>query len=206
MIKLKILGKVIKILIIILLILVLLINISIIIQTKTKPNLVPSVFGYKPFIVLSGSMESQINVGDLVIVKEVDAKNLKTGDIIAFRDSKDIVTTHRIVDITTKNNQLCFKTKGDANNAEDNDIVYSNMVEGKYQTKIAKIGNTILFIQKPVGFAIILMSILIICLLVYLYQNRKINEETKFKDEEERKAFEEFMKKRAEDEKHHIKN
>ncbi len=206
MIKLKILGKVIKILIIILLVIVLLINISIIIQTKTKPNLVPSVFGYKPFIVLSGSMESQINVGDLVIVKEVDAKNLKTGDIIAFRDSKDIVTTHRIVDITTKNNQLCFKTKGDANNAEDNDIVYSNMVEGKYQTKIAKIGNTILFIQKPVGFAIILMSILIICLLVYLYQNRKINEETKFKDEEERKAFEEFMKKRAEDEKHHIKN
>ena len=206
MIKLKILGKVIKILIIILLVIVLLINISIIIQTKTKPNLVPSVFGYKPFIVLSGSMESQINVGDLVIVKEVDAKNLKTGDIIAFRDSKDIVTTHRIVDITTKNNQLCFKTKGDANNAEDNDIVYSNMVEGKYQTKIAKIGNTILFIQKPVGFAIILMSILIICLLVYLYQNRKINEEEKFKEEEERKAFEEFMKKRAEDEKHHIKN
>ena len=60
--KLKIVGKIINGIIITLLVLILLINILIIIQTKTKPDSVPSVFGLKPFIVLSGSMESKISV------------------------------------------------------------------------------------------------------------------------------------------------
>ena len=190
--------KAFKIIIITVLLVILIINVSIIIQTKTKPNLVPNILGFKPFIVLSGSMESKINVGDLVFVKEVNPSKLQVGDIIAFRDSENIVTTHRIVDIETKDNGLCFVTKGDANNANDDGIVYSNMVEGKYQTKIAKLGNAILFIQQPVGFVIMLMAILIICLLVYLCQSKKVTKEEKFKSEEERQAFEEFLKQRAE--------
>ena len=136
-----------------------------------------------------------------MFVKKVNPNELKVGDIIAFRDSEDIVTTHRIVDIETKDNKLCFVTKGDANNANDDGIVYSNMVEGKYQTKIAKVGNAILFIQEPIGFVVMLMSILIICLLVYSFQSKKISKEEKFKTEEERQAFEEFMKMRAENNK-----
>lgn len=190
--------RVLKIVFVTILLIILLINISIIIQTKLKPNLVPNIFGYKPFIVLSGSMESKISVGDLVFVKKVNPNELKVGDIIAFRDSEDIVTTHRIVDIETKDNGLCFVTKGDANNANDDGIVYSNMVEGKYQTKIAKLGNAILFIQQPVGFVIMLMAISIICLLVYSCQSKKVTKEEKFKSEEERQAFEEFLKQRAE--------
>lgn len=197
----KIVEKIIKTLIITLLVIILLINIAIIIQTKTKTNSVPSIFGLKPFIALSGSMESQINVGDLVIVKEVDPSKLQVDDIIAFRDSENIVTTHRIVDITTKNNELCFTTKGDANNVNDDGIVYSSMLEGKYQTKFAKLGNVILFIQEPVGFFVIVMSIFIVCILIYLYQNRKIDKKIKFKNAEERQAFEEFMKTRAESKK-----
>jgi len=190
--------KAFKIIIITVLLVILIINVSIIIQTKTKPNLVPNILGFKPFIVLSGSMESKINVGDLVFVKEVNPSKLQVGDIIAFRDSENIVTTHRIVDIETKDNGLCFVTKGDANNANDDGIVYSNMVEGKYQTKIAKLGNAILFIQQPVGFVIMLMAISIICLLVYSCQSKKVTKEEKFKSEEERQAFEEFLKQRAE--------
>ena len=190
--------KAFKIIIITVLLVILIINVSIIIQTKTKPNLVPNILGVKPFIVLSGSMESKINVGDLVFVKEVNPSKLQVGDIIAFRDSENIVTTHRIVDIETKDNGLCFVTKGDANNANDDGIVYSNMVEGKYQTKIAKLGNAILFIQQPVGFVIMLMAISIICLLVYSCQSKKVTKEEKFKSEEERQAFEEFLKQRAE--------
>ena len=185
----------IKIVFVISLAIILLVNTAIIVQTKMNPNLVPNIFGVKPFIVLSGSMETKIHVGD---VKEVEPSDLKVGDIIAFRDSEDIVTTHRIVDIETKDNGLCFVTKGDANNANDDGIVYSNMIEGKYQTKIAKLGNVILFIKEPIGFIVMLMSFLIICLLVYLYFSKKISKEEKFKSEEERQAFEEFMKMRAE--------
>ena len=81
----KKIGKILKVLLICFLLLVLLINILIIIQSKTNPDKVPGVFGYKPFIVLSGSMESQIHVGDLVLVKEVDVNTLKVNDIIVYK-------------------------------------------------------------------------------------------------------------------------
>ena len=189
-------GKIIRSAMILFFVIILLVNISIIIQTKTKPDAVPSVFGYKPFIVLSGSMESKIKVGDLVIVKNVDANDLQVGDIIAFRDSKNIVTTHRIIEIKSEDNKLAFITKGDANNTKDDVIVYSNMVEGKFKTRIGKLGSAIMFIQQPIGFVVMLMSIFIICLLFYLYINRNINKDNSFKNAEERQAFEEFMKER----------
>ncbi len=52
---------------------------------------VPSFFGWKPFIVLSGSMETQISVGDLVIVKEVDTSIFKKGDNNNIRDEGTVL-------------------------------------------------------------------------------------------------------------------
>ena len=54
-----------------------LINISIIIQANTNKDEVPSVFGYKPFIVLSGSMEYEIHHGDLIFVKTINPETYK---------------------------------------------------------------------------------------------------------------------------------
>ena len=53
-----------------------------------------------------------------------------------------------------------------------------------------------MFIQKPMGFAVVVLSIFIVCLLVFMFQNRKISKEIQFESEEERKAFEEFKKTR----------
>ena len=69
-------SRIIKGIIICLLSIILLINVYVIIQAKSKPNLVPSIFGYKPFIVVSGSMETKLHVGDLVIIKNVDPSTL----------------------------------------------------------------------------------------------------------------------------------
>ena len=102
------------------------------VQAKTKPDSVPSLLGYKPFIVLSGSMETEIYVGDLVIIKEVDASTLQINDIIAFRDSENLVTTHRIIDIVNTQNGLYFETKGDNNNTKDEELVKIDNVEGVY--------------------------------------------------------------------------
>lgn len=194
--KSKISG-IIKGIILLLLFAVLMINVYVIIQAKTKPNSVPSVFGYKPFIVLSGSMETEIYVGDLVFVKEVDASSLQVDDIIAFRDSENLVTTHRIVNVINTNEDVCFETKGDNNNVKDDSIVCSDNIEGKYQTKIAKIGSMILFIQEPIGFSIMMMCILIVCVFAYLLENNKINQQIELENEEERKEFEEFKREKA---------
>lgn len=172
------------------LLVILALNIYIMIQAKTRPNSVPSIFGYKPFIVLSGSMESTIHVGDLILVEEVDTNTLQVNDIIAFRDSENLVTTHRIIRTTIKNKGTCYITKGDNNNTEDEEKVCPNQIEGKYKSRIGKVGNAILFVQQPLGFAVMLLSIFIICIFIYIFSNRNTDKMTK----EELKEFEEFKK------------
>ena len=63
---------------------ILLVNIWIMVQANTDKDKIPSVFGYKPFIVLSGSMETEIHKGDLIITKIVDPETLKVNDVIAL--------------------------------------------------------------------------------------------------------------------------
>ena len=194
--KKEIVFKSLKIFLISLLSIILLFNIYIMIQAKSSPNKVPSVFGYKPFVVLSGSMEKTINKGDLIFVKKVDTDNLKVGDIIAFRNADNTVTTHRISEIVKSSKKTCFRTKGDNNNDVDQEVTCSNLVEGKYVSKIAKLGSLVIFVQEPMGFAIMMLTILIICIFVYFLGSRKIDDEMVIKDEDELKAFKEFKKNR----------
>lgn len=199
-------SKYLKGFVIFILVIILIINLSVIIKTNVSPNKVPDIFGYKPFIVLSGSMEDQINVGDLVIVKEVDANILKEKDIIAFRTADGFVTTHRIINVIKKENDVCFETKGDNNNTKDDVVVCSSNIEGKYHSKIAKLGNIILFIQEPLGFIIMMLVIFIICILIHMFANRKTTKQIEFESEEEMKEFEEFKKEKERKTNQEIKN
>lgn len=168
--------KRIKIIIIsILLILILpifIINSVIIINSYIKPDKIPSFFGWKPFIVLSGSMETQINTGDLVIVKEIDNNNLKEGDIVAFK-TENVVITHRIVEKTEDEGKIQYKTKGDNNNTIDNGYITPEQIEGIYQFKISKLGNVAMFIQTPLGMITCLSIPIILMILVQMSESKE---------------------------------
>ena len=181
--------KIVRITLITLLSNILLLNLYILIQAKISPDKVPSIFGYKPFVVMSGSMETKIGVGDLVLVKKVDSKDLKEQDIIAFRNSNGTVTTHRIIEITDDN---CFVTKGDNNNIQDSDIVCSKSIEGKYVKKYPRLGKFILFIKKPLGLVVLMLSLLIICAVIYLLSTNGFAKLTV--SDEELKEFEEYKR------------
>lgn len=172
--------------------LLLIINTIIMIKTQLHPKEIPGIFGRKPFVVLSGSMKPNILIGDLIIVKEVDANTLQKDDIIAYRDDKDLVTTHRIINVIKTDEDICFETKGDSNNVKDSALVCSNDIEGKYIHRIAKLGNLILFVQQPLGFGIMMITILLIGVIIFMISNRRIDKEFAVETEEERKAFEEF--------------
>ena len=187
--------KVFKYVIYSILVIVLLINFTIIIKSKTSKDKVPSVFGYKPFIVLSGSMQPNIKIGDLVFVKSSKVENLNVNDIVAFKTNDNTVTTHRIIAIdTTTKGERCFITKGDSNNVKDEELVCKNNLEGKMVKRIPKLGKFINFIQQPLGFLIMMMTIFIICLFIYLYEDKKINKKYGKMTKEDLKAFEEFKK------------
>ena len=62
---------------------------------------VPYLFGERSLTVLSGSMEPQLHVGDVVVVDQVPPLEVRVGDIVTFRDPEDAsrLITHRVREI-----------------------------------------------------------------------------------------------------------
>ena len=191
--------KIISIIVLIILIPILFVNGVILVNSFMKPNEVPSFFGWKPFIVLSGSMESQIMAGDIAIVKEIDTNVLKENDIIAFRDG-DIVVTHRIVSVIDEDGITKYITKGDNNNTEDNNYVHPEQVEGLYQFKISRLGNLAMFVQTPTGMIICLSIPLLILILIQMYDARRDKKYMQEKSNKEKSMQEEIEKLKKENE------
>lgn len=164
--------KIMNIILIIIMIPIIFVAGVILIKSYINPEEVPSFFNWKPFIVLSGSMETEIYPGDIVIVKEIDANTLKKGDIIAFRQ-KEVVITHRIVEIVDENGEKQFVTKGDNNNEKDQSLVKLDDVEGIFKFKVRGIGNFAMFLQTPVGMVTCLSIPLALLILMQISQSKK---------------------------------
>lgn len=172
----------------------LILSLIIMIKARMYPDKVPDVFGYKPMIVLSGSMETSIYTGDLVFVKMVDPSTLNKNDIIAFRNETNTVTTHRIIEIIDENEDRLFKTKGDNNNSADTRPVSSDDVEGVYVCKIPGLGNVLMFLKEPKSLIILLLTTLVLGLIWIQVMDKIENREKQEEDEKYRKEFEEFKK------------
>lgn len=171
----KIVEIIVKIIITLIIIPIFIITIIVIVKSNKYPDKIPDIFGYKPMIVVTDSMETTISPGDLVFVKIVNPDSLKINDIIAFRNEKNTVTTHRIIEITNEKGQRVLKTKGDNNTVED--FVSEEKVEGIYVAKIPKIGNCLMFLKEPKSLIIILLIILIVGLIwIYLIDKKESEE------------------------------
>ena len=129
------------------------------------------LIGLQVFTVLSGSMEPTYHVGSLIYVKKVDAAKLEAGDVITFLLDEDTVATHRIVEVVPDETDLSvirFRTKGDANNAEDGSLVHYKNVIGTPIFSIPKLGYVAHYIQNPPGTYVALSAGAILLLLVFL--------------------------------------
>lgn len=114
-------------------------------------SFVAGVFKYMPVAIMSNSMASVIERGDVVVIQKLsdeEKKNLKVNDIIQYTlDGSSVV--HRIIKIdqVTENNYV-FTTKGDNNNAEDFLPVNLDQIKGKVLFKVKKIGYPSVFLQE----------------------------------------------------------
>jgi signal peptidase len=82
-------------------------------------------FGLQMHSVMSGSMEPAMKPGGMVVCKSTPVDQVSIGDIIGLAsEGKEI--THRVIDISEKDGQLWFQTKGDANDSPDADPVSPN--------------------------------------------------------------------------------
>ncbi|MGY3552231.1 signal peptidase I [Williamsia sp. R60] len=78
------------------------------------------LFGIKPLIVRSGSMEPAIPTGALAIAKHVPAGDIKADDVISVINEQGIRVTHRVVSVdSTASDAAAMTLKGDANRVPD---------------------------------------------------------------------------------------
>lgn len=132
-------------------------------------NALPMPFGFGMTVVLSGSMEPELSVDDLLIVTPSDT--YEVGDVVVYQTQRTAVV-HRIVAI----NGDKIITRGDANNTDDDPIAKEN-IKGKVVFAIPFIGLIVNLIKTPFG------TILLLGAAVWLL-------EASFKKEKDKKAEE----------------
>lgn len=66
---------------------IILIVITLLSVVGSKKDFDSSMVKYIPMKVLSGSMEPELKVGDIVVSKAVDSSSIKVGDVITDRKS-----------------------------------------------------------------------------------------------------------------------
>lgn len=94
---------------------------------------IPSAFGYTICRVSSGSMEPQLEVGDVILGKKVyEPENLKVGDVVTYKGSGilegEFITHMVIVEPHTEDGVLMLQTKGIANEIPDSPIKADDVV------------------------------------------------------------------------------
>ncbi len=94
-------------------------------------TLVPMLFGWRPYVIQSGSMQPRIKVGDIVLASPNHNPAQLLGHVTVFQDpdfpNTDRMKTHRVVSID-KDGRLV--TKGDANQSVDSVPVSVGKVMG----------------------------------------------------------------------------
>ena len=151
------------------------------------------LFGLQVFTVLSGSMEPTYHTGALIYVKEVDYKEIEPGQVITFMLDENTIATHRVVEVVPDNEDptvLRYRTKGDANDAEDGSLVHYKNVLGSPVFTIPYLGYLANFIQHPPGMYIAISVGAILLILVFLPDILFDEEEEKEKSKKEKKKGE----------------
>ncbi len=126
----------------------LIINSYLLIMRYGFGDTLPKIFGYSHAIVVSGSMEPTLEVGDIVYFKQEDSYAIN--DVVIFNQGNTYVT-HRIVEEVENG----FITKGDANNVVDSDVLLVDNIQGSYIYKISSVGNIFTFFTSPLGVFIV---------------------------------------------------
>jgi len=106
------------------------------------------VFPIEPLVIASNSMYPKIRKGDIVIIQDIDVKNIKEGDIIRYRMDGYYVV-HRVTMINeNKDGELEFIMKGDNNNDVDLYPVNESQVDGIIKLDIPYVGYPTLIVSK----------------------------------------------------------
>ena len=151
------------------------------------PETTVKVFQFKPYVVLTQSMEPEIMANDMVVVKNFDVEDLKNNDIITFYadinyDGEKEIVTHYIYSINenTDGDYIIRTNRYYANETEevpDPWVLNGDDVLGLYSYHIPWVGTVILFLQSPFGIAAMIVNIGVIVAVVVMIKQGKNEKE-----------------------------
>lgn len=121
----------------------------------------PLAAGFRPVVVLSGSMEPTYHVGSIIYYKAASFDRIEIGDPITFRAGEGgSLVTHRVVERQEISQE--FITKGDANNTADpNPVSYSSVVGKAAAVSIPLAGYFVTYGKKPAVIAVMAVILVI---------------------------------------------
>ena len=118
-------------------------------------DMMPMPFGFGMGVVVSGSMEPELSVDDVIFV--VKDKSIELDDVVVYQ-SKGILVVHKVVKI--ENDQIT--TRGTANDTDDEPISISN-IKGRVLFSVGSMGKIINVIRTPfVAIAILLLAVFLL--------------------------------------------
>lgn len=137
-----------------------------------------SVFGkagtYQLFVVQSGSMKPNIQIGSILLVQPTSQVNkiaapqptptFRKGDVVTYLAGEDPVT-HRVVGVEKSGSQFSYQTKGDANRTPDQGKISEKQIQGKVILTVPYLGQTVNFAKTQMGY--IFLIVVPITLIIY---------------------------------------
>lgn len=161
-----------------------------------------TIGGVRIFNILTGSMEPEYKVGDILITKEIDPKEIKIGDDITYLgkegDFAGKIVTHRVIAVIPgENEEYRFITQGLTNSIADPEITASQ-IQGKviYRTVILS------FISKLVNNLYSMYFVIVVPMAIIIFVNVRriyldiVNKDEDDKDDENKESEDKENKKK----------
>ena len=165
------------------------------------PSKTVDILGFKTYVIVSPSMEPDIMVNDLIVIRKTKEENLAIRDTITFfvyipELGRENAVTHYIGDIIELNGETIYKTQGaykelndfDEWKNEDNvpiDITFDD-IEGEVALVIPKFGHIVNLIKDPISLGLFLINGFIIYLLIKVFRTKEKEVEIETTTEEEK--------------------
>ena len=113
------------------------------------------LFGYRVFTIVTKSMEPELKVGDIILVKETPIDEIKKGDNVTYQGMSDDlngkIITHQVKDYIDENGTRIFYTQG-VNSSTMDPAVYESQLYGVVKYKFIVLSFIYKVITNTIGF------------------------------------------------------
>jgi signal peptidase len=131
-----------------------------------------AVAGYRGEVILTGSMRPALDPGDLVVMRNTPAAELRPGQIVSFRNRSGATITHRVRTVAAqRSGRLTVTTQGDANNAPERWDTTAGATVGRLVATLPQVGQVTRWTGSSTGRLLVLGAI---GLLIAGYALRRI--------------------------------